>query len=55
MADDSMLDPGEEEAVALVGVAAFLMAVEGVQVLRDHVPSHLGVPVAGVASRRPAA
>jgi len=42
-------------AVALVGVAVFFMFVEGVQLLRDHVPSHLGVPVARVASRHPAA
>jgi|SRR5438876_2335733 len=41
-------------ALALVGVTAFFMVVEGVQVLRDHVPSHLGVPVAGVAPRGPA-
>jgi len=42
-------------ALALVGVTAFFMVVEGVQVLRDHVPSHLGVPVAGVAPHGPAA
>jgi len=42
-------------ALALVGVTAFFMVVEGVQVLRDHVPSHLGVPVAAVAPRGPAA
>ena len=41
-------------ALALVGVTAFFMVVEGVQVLRDHVPSHLGVPLAGVAPRGPA-
>src|SRR5438093_464122 len=42
-------------ALALVGVTAFFMVVEGVQVLRDHVPSPLGVPVAGVAPRGAAA
>jgi len=39
-------------ALALVGVAAFYMMVEGVQFLRDRVPSHLGVPTAAVAPRQ---
>src|SRR5712691_13126415 len=36
-------------ALALVGVTGVVMAVEGMQFLRDHVPSHLGVTVATVA------
>jgi len=42
-------------AVALVGVTAFFIMIEGVQFLRDHVPSHLGVPMAAVAPRQPRA
>ena len=40
-------------ALALVGVATLYMMVEGIQFLRDHVPSHLGVPMAAVAPRQP--
>ncbi|TMB51926.1 MAG: hypothetical protein E6J56_18060 [Deltaproteobacteria bacterium] len=40
--------------VALVGVTGLVMAVEGMQFLRDHVPSHLGVTVATVARPRAA-
>jgi len=42
-------------ALALIGVATFYMMVAGVQFLRDHVPSHLGVPTAAVAPRQPRA
>ena len=40
--------------VALVGVTGLVMAVEGMQFLRDHVPSHLGVTVATLARPRAA-
>ena len=42
-------------ALALVGVATLYMMVEGVQFLRDHVPSHLGVPTAATAPAQPRA
>ena len=41
-------------ALAMVVVVGLVMAVEGMQFLRDHVPSHLGVTVATVGRPRAA-